>query len=59
MTEELQDGSVVACEWAYDEDSGAHDTECGKAFMLNDGTLIENGFVFCPFCGQKIQETAQ
>lgn len=48
------------CDWTHDEDDGDYyDTGCGHTFQMLGGTLAENNFVFCPFCGQKIQETAR
>lgn len=29
-------------------------SECDDWFMLNEGTPKENGFIFCPHCGAKM-----
>jgi len=42
---------IDSCNWVVDEDSGAYDTDCGRTFPLNDGTLAENEMAFCCYCG--------
>ena len=41
------------CHWQEDDD-GVQETECGNAFILNDGGVSDNGFKFCPYCGRAI-----
>lgn len=41
------------CTWEPDED--AFQTTCGNAFVLNDGNPIENGILFCPYCGGHLK----
>lgn len=55
-------GSVIGlkeisnrCEWKYDDD-GYFETECGKAFCTESGTLAENSFKSCIYCGKPIKE---
>lgn len=43
------------CNWTEDED-GNWSTDCGNAFVLNDGTPIENKMKFCCFCGDQLVE---
>jgi hypothetical protein len=43
------------CEWKLDND-GFYQTSCNGAFTLDSGTPSENKMVFCPFCGNEIQE---
>ena len=31
------------------------DTECGEAFTITEGTLADNKFAYCPFCGGEIK----
>ncbi len=31
-------------------------TSCGDEFILNEGAPKENGFKYCPYCGDKIKE---
>ncbi len=38
------------CEWSQDED-GNWATDCGNAFVLNDGTPLANKMFFCCYCG--------
>lgn len=46
-----------SCQWKPTIICGdVFSTGCGRAFILNDGSLEENGFVFCPFCGRNIIE---
>ena len=58
--EQAQESNVESCEWTQDEPGDdCYDTDCGYAFQINDGTLADNSFKFCPFCGKGIQEIAQ
>lgn len=35
-------------------------TSCGKDFTPSEGgTLLENNFKFCPFCGKKIEDACE
>ena len=43
------------CKWTEDE-NGEYDTECGHKFeFIYDGP-VENGAIFCQYCGKKIIE---
>lgn len=45
-----------SCKWSYDEDSYCYETQCGRAFVLNnDASLEENHINYCAFCGRKIE----
>ena len=45
------------CEWVEDQDDpGVFDVECAERFILNEGTLKENNFRYCPYCGRYIKE---
>ena len=46
---------IHTCTWADNED-GFYETTCGHAFVFNDGTARENGFVWCPYCGGKMRQ---
>ena len=48
---------VRRCRWDYDEDMDAHETECGHAFTLIEGTPAENDMRFCPYCGGELWES--
>lgn len=39
------------CEWVKEGECDLWGTECGKAFMLNDGSPSDNGMKFCCYCG--------
>jgi len=44
------------CTWVYDEPWNFWETACGEAFTISDGSLEENKFRYCPFCGKLIKE---
>ena len=49
---------VNKCTWAVgNEDTGLYNTECGQAFVLNDGTLKDNKMMFCCYCGGELMES--
>lgn len=43
------------CTWHQDDDGHWH-TDCKQIFTLFDGTPVENGFKFCPYCGKALAE---
>jgi len=45
------------CVWHEDE-HGVYDTLCGNSFEFNEGAPCENGFLFCPYCGQQLKVLA-
>ena len=45
----------LACRWTEDEDGVWH-SDCGHAFVLNDGTPSENGMRWCSYCGAKLKQ---
>ncbi len=47
--------NVPVCVWSYDDDD-FWKTDCGNAFVLNEGTPVENDMRFCPYCGGKLVE---
>ncbi len=42
------------CKWK--EDDGFYATECEHGFYFNDDGIDENNFIYCPYCGKRIQE---
>jgi len=44
------------CIWKYDNWNNFFDTSCKKGFQVNEGSLTENDFNYCPFCGLEIEE---
>jgi hypothetical protein len=42
------------CVWTRMPEEKYWDTGCGQGFYLIDGTLEENRFKFCAYCGGKI-----
>ena len=45
---------LVTCLWVHDETSEIFETSCAHSFHFVAGEIKENGFVFCPYCGNKI-----
>lgn len=43
------------CTWRADDD-GVYQTECGNAFVLNDGTPKDNRMAYCCYCGKVLLE---
>lgn len=44
------------CVWTYDEFHDMWETECGKAFCFEDGTLKDHNVNGCPNCLRPIEE---
>lgn len=44
------------CLWTLDPDDECWDTGCGHRFHTLEGSLQDNGFVYCPYCGKMIKE---
>ena len=44
------------CKWKYDENYNMYETDCENAFIFIEGRKSDNGFLFCPYCGNKIEE---
>lgn len=45
------------CEWGEEDDGLSEwETQCGNAFVLNDGSPKQNNMNFCPYCGGKLIE---
>ena len=46
------------CTWKYEcpYEIGYYDTECGTAYYFEEGTIEENDYRFCPYCGKRIVE---
>ena len=56
--EVIKDMPSATCTWKYDNIHDYYETECGSSFMFSDGEK-EEGFVYCPYCGKKIEEPPQ
>jgi len=48
---------TTTCQWVYIDNDDYYKTKCDQAFTLNSGTLQENNFTYCPYCGWPIVET--
>jgi hypothetical protein len=45
------------CKWTYNKEFDFWQTNCGHGFVVNDWIdPSECGFVYCPYCGKKIEE---
>jgi len=47
------DKEQIICEWKCDDD-GIYSTSCGNSFVTTEGTLAENSFKYCVYCGRHI-----
>lgn len=45
----------MICVWSEQHD-GDYETGCGFSFIFNNGHPKENGFRFCPYCGNALDE---
>ena len=45
------------CGWDEEHDGDTWATGCGHVFQFIDGTPSDNSFVYCCYCGRKIEET--
>lgn len=43
------------CIWVEDKEDGFYMTACQGQFMFNDGSVTDNFFQYCPFCGKEIK----
>lgn len=45
------------CFWIEIDLDDYWEAECNKkGFSFNEGTPVENGFKFCPYCGRNLKE---
>lgn len=64
LSQELRDaisgGGDGNCIWKQQDDEWTYwETECGKAFVLNDeGAPIEHDMRYCCYCGRKLLDDA-
>jgi len=47
------------CIWTEQYQGEYWETACGQAFFFDTGEVKENGFIFCPYCGQEIEPVYQ
>lgn len=47
------------CQWFQEHDEGVWWTDCGNAFVFEDGGPIQNGFKFCGYCGKQLEENKE
>lgn len=47
------------CHWFYDEHDEMFNTDCGQSFVFFGGGPRENGFRFCPYCGDTIPQAVE
>ena len=46
--------ATKSCTWTEDADGNWH-TGCQQIHVIISGTPDENGYVYCPYCGGKIE----
>lgn len=48
---------IEVCEWNGQscDTEGTYDTSCGGLFSITEGTVEENDFKYCPYCGGEIK----
>lgn len=51
------------CRWEKQEtgipdDYSIYDTSCKNIALFEDGTVAENNYKFCQFCGNEIEEVS-
>ena len=48
---------VEYCKWEEeDADDSMWETDCGRTFVLNEGSPSENEMKFCCYCGRPLEE---
>jgi len=47
-----------SCEWTPDEELGTWDTGCGHTHLFLEAGPTENGYLFCPYCGNGLRTVA-
>ena len=52
---EVKARNAFPCTWTEDED-GSWETACDHLHLFYGGGPVENEYIFCPYCGQKIKE---
>lgn len=44
------------CEWTLeDADYGTWSTSCDNMIYVANGTPAQNGWLYCPYCGHRIE----
>jgi hypothetical protein len=56
MSEREEEGVRLCCWVSGDDDAGLWQSDCGHAFVFNDGGPMFNGFQHCPYCGRVLAE---
>lgn len=53
----MSDSDQLTCEWYLDDatDSCLWQTSCGQSFQFTDGSVEDNQFKFCYYCGRSIK----
>ena len=50
---EGKETEVDACEWKHDDEE--YETGCNQKHLIFDGSLYDNDYKYCPYCGKKIK----
>lgn len=51
----MEKATSEKCEWT-EIDGYTWKAECGKSMHIEFGDVKSNGFVYCAFCGKRIEE---
>lgn len=44
------------CKWTYIDTDDFYETSCDNGQCFIEGSVKENHYMFCPYCGKKIKE---
>jgi len=42
--------------WSDPENTGCYDTACGQTQYFSEEDIRGNNYIYCPYCGNKINE---
>lgn len=45
----------LECKWKQWPEGDTFDTDCGNCFSITEGSIEENDFKHCPYCGKLIK----
>lgn len=55
MKKQKVEANEKGCKWVLEYDS-SWDSQCGVTFLFNHKGPIYNGFKYCPYCGNKMNQ---
>jgi PHP family Zn ribbon phosphoesterase len=59
--DEFEADKNETCEWYFsdEEEEDYYETECGRSFVMFEGTPKDANFIYCTYCGRKIKAGKQ